>query len=71
MALPRHHAADRQQSSGSEAEFLGAEQGSDDHVAGKLQAAIHAQPNPRPQSLPSPARYVRRANRFPKVIPCS
>ena len=43
MTLPGHDAADGDESCGAEAEFLCAQQGSDHHIAGELQATIHTQ----------------------------
>ncbi len=41
VALAHHHAAQRDQRRGGEAELLGAEQGGDDHVAAGLHLAVH------------------------------
>ena len=45
MTLPRHYTSNTQQGGGTEAEFVGAEQSGNDHIARELEAAIHAQSN--------------------------
>ena len=45
MALSHHHTAHRYQRSGSEAEFLGAEQRGDDNVSASLELAIGLKSN--------------------------
>ena len=49
MADAHHHAAQRDQRRGGEAELLGAQQRGDDHVAAGLQLAVHLQRHARPQ----------------------
>ena len=51
MALAHHHAARRDQRRGGEAEFVGAEQRADHHVAAGAQAAIDLHGDARTQTV--------------------
>src|SRR5512144_1463794 len=51
MALTCHDAARRDHSSRAEAELLGAEQGSDDHIPAGAQSAVHPHPDPVAQTV--------------------
>ena len=51
MALAHHDAASGDQRRGGEAEFVGAEQGADDHVTAGLQTTVDLQRNARTQAV--------------------
>ena len=46
MALPRHHASDRQQRRRAEAEFVGAQNCRENNVPGEFQASVHTEREP-------------------------
>src|SRR5579859_4478905 len=50
MALARHDAADGDKGRGAESEFIGAEDGADQNVAGEAEAAVHAERDTRAQA---------------------
>ena len=67
VALPRHVAADGHEGGRAEAELLGAEERSDDHVTAGLQAAVGPQRDPVAQALADAAPGAPPRGRAPRA----
>src|SRR5512137_879799 len=60
MALARHDATDGEERGGAKTEFVGAENGGEDDIAGEFQASVHAERESRTEASAN-KRVVRFA----------